>query len=268
MRKTRSVPIYALSLLACLSACTTIPVTDVARTGTGTVSYAFSGSGYPVIVLQSGLGDGRQAWSSVYATLAQSHAVFAYDRPGYGASAGIPESRDPCSIAAELRSLLRSAQIPPPYVLVGHSIGGLYQYAFAKLYPADIAGLVLLDPTHPRHWQQLQEDVPGMAAVVRGLRATVFTRAMRKEFDEQEKCSEHLEALPIRQTPARILTRGRFPMTESAGFESMVRSLESDWLRLTGAHGVDRINDSGHYIQKDRPKAVIDAIEAVIAESR
>jgi pimeloyl-ACP methyl ester carboxylesterase len=266
MRKIGSVPIYALAFLACLSACASIPVTDVVRTESGTVSYTYSGSGHPVVVLQSGLGDGRRAWSSVYATLAQSHAVFAYDRPGYGESEGVPQTRDPCGIAAELHSLLKAAQVAPPYILVGHSIGGLYQYAFAKLYPVEVAGLVLLDPTHPNHWQRLQQDVPTMAAVVRGLRATVFSRAMRREFDDQAKCNERLEGLPKLEMPARVLTRSRFPVTESAAFESMVRSLEPDWLRLSGARRIDRVDDSGHYIQGDQPAAVLAAIEAVIAE--
>ncbi|MBK7417536.1 MAG: alpha/beta hydrolase [Dechloromonas sp.] len=61
--------------------------------------------------------------------------MFAYDRPGYGSNPASNTPRDPCTIATELRDQLRSAGLPPPYVLVGHSLGGLYQYVFARLYP-------------------------------------------------------------------------------------------------------------------------------------
>ena len=158
--------------------------------------------------------------------------------------------------------------VKPPYILVGHSLGGLYQYAFARLYRAEVAGLVLVDPTHPKHWQRMQQDVPATAALVRGMRATVFSRAMRREFDDQEKCLERLEALAPIDKPARVLTRSRFELAELGPFESMVRSLEPDWMALTGGKRIERVEGARHYIQRDRPAVVVGAIEAVAAESR
>ena len=65
--------------------------------------------------------------------LASGQAVFAYDRPGYAGNPASEALRDPCTVAAELRAQLRTAGLQPPYVLVGHSLGGLYQYVFARL---------------------------------------------------------------------------------------------------------------------------------------
>ena len=65
--------------------------------------------------------------------LASGQAVFAYDRPGYAGNPASEAPRDPCTVAAELRAQLRTAGLQPPYVLVGHSLGGLYQYVFARL---------------------------------------------------------------------------------------------------------------------------------------
>lgn len=231
------------------------------------MSYSLSGVGHPVVVLQSGLGDSRSPWSAVVAKLAPSHAVFTYDRPGYGESSATIDARDACTVATELRSLLKAARVDPPYLLVGHSLGALYQYAFAKLYPSEVAGLVLLDPTHPNHWQRMQRDVPAIATVIGGMRATVFTSAMRREFDDQEKCLERLSSLPPINKPARILTRTRFELVERGAFEAMVHSLEPDWISLVGAAQLERVEGSGHYIQRDQPARVVTAIEAVAAQS-
>lgn len=94
----------------------------------------------PTAVLQAGLGDGHESWSAVSVAIAAEVRVFAYDRPGYGGRVPAEGLRDPCTITAELRQALRHSGLSPPYILVGHFFGGLYQYVFAKLYPEDVAG--------------------------------------------------------------------------------------------------------------------------------
>lgn len=254
---------FSLFASVLLGACATLPGTSIVRNAGTDIAYSLAGAGSQTVVLQSGLGDGKQAWTNVFAKLSASRAVFAYDRPGYGESGDGVTARDPCSIASELRSLLSAAKVKPPYVLVGHSLGGLYQYAFAKLYPAEVAGIVLLDPTHPQHWQRMQRDLPVFAALVSGMRATLFSAAMRREFDDQEKCLERLAALPPIDNVTRVLTRSRFELSELGPFESMVRALEPDWLTLTGAKQIERVVGARHYIHKDRPDAVVAAINAV-----
>ena len=248
-----------------VAGCASIPTTGTHRTATGVLAYSLTGAGLPTVVLQSGLGDGRAPWAAVVSRLSATHTVFSYDRPGYGESSASAEARDPCSVAAELHSVLGAAGVAPPYVLVGHSLGGLYQYAFARLYPAEVAALVLLDPTHPTHWRRMQADTPTLASVVSGLRATVFSAPMRREFDDQEKCIDRLSSLPPVNKPTRLLTRTRFEMVEKGAFENMVHALERDWVSLTGAGRVEPIDGSGHYLHKDQPARVVAAIEAVAA---
>lgn len=139
-------------------------------------------------MLQSGLGDGRATWNTLWPQLTVRHCVFVLDRPGYGDSPSTSAPRDPCQAARELHAALRDAHVPPPYLLVGHSLGGLYQVVFAWLYPDETAGLLLLDPTHPEHWATLQRETPKTAAIVTGLRSTLFTPTMRAEFDAQAQC--------------------------------------------------------------------------------
>jgi pimeloyl-ACP methyl ester carboxylesterase len=105
------------------------------------------GSGRPVVVFEGGLGDWSPSWIPVQQRLAATTTVCTYDRAGYGFSDPAPSARTSDAIARDLRDLLRAAHLPAPYVLVGHSFGGLNVQAFTERYRRDVAGLVLVDGT-------------------------------------------------------------------------------------------------------------------------
>jgi pimeloyl-ACP methyl ester carboxylesterase len=105
------------------------------------------GSGRPVIVLDAGLGDWSPSWIPIQRRLASRTTVCAYDRAGYGFSDPASSPRTSFANARELHDLLHAANLPAPYVLVGHSFGGLNVQAFTELYRRDVAGLVLVDST-------------------------------------------------------------------------------------------------------------------------
>ena len=255
-------------LSACLlSGCAGLEADRRAGTTAGTHAYRMDGRGTPTVVFQSGLGDGADVWSPVFPRVTRSSAAIAYDRLGYGASSATRTPRDPCTIAREQHDLLRAAGARPPYVLVGHSLGGLYQYVYARQYPEEVAGLVLVDPTHPEHWRSLQDDAPAMAATIRGMRL-LFGPAMRREFDDQSACLDRLDAARHPLPPARLLVRSNFALAERGGFETVVRRLQRDWLKLTGAERIEQVPGAGHYIQRDKPEAVIAAIEDMLRRAR
>jgi pimeloyl-ACP methyl ester carboxylesterase len=103
--------------------------------------------GQPTVVFLSGLGEGVEAWKPVQPAVAQFARTVSYDRAGLGQSE-LEEVRPTFQrVAAQLHTLLQNAGIKPPYVLVGHSIGGPHIRMFAGLYPGDVAGLVFVDPT-------------------------------------------------------------------------------------------------------------------------
>lgn len=112
-----------------------------------------TGHGAPAIILDAGLGDDSLIWAKVQPQLSQQTTVCAYDRAGFGWSEPQPGRRDADSIAAQLHALLRVAHVPPPYILMGHSIAGLYVRAYAQRYSPELAGLVLVDGATP-----LQDD--------------------------------------------------------------------------------------------------------------
>jgi pimeloyl-ACP methyl ester carboxylesterase len=258
----------SLSLSLALAGCASLPPTQVLQLGASRIAYVQAGAGRPVAVFQSGLGDGKDVWAAIIHRVTPEVAVFAYDRPGYGGSSAVPAAppRDPCTVAHELHAVLQIAGQRPPYILVGHSIGGLYQYAYAKLYPAEVAAVLLVDPTHPEHWVRMQKEAPASARLVGGMRATVFSPAMRAEFDAQASsdCAAQLKAAPATAMPVRLLVRSGFGLAETGAFETLVRRLETEWTQLMPGATRREVEGAGHYIQKDRPDLVAQELKSLV----
>src|SRR5688572_2906899 len=109
------------------------------------------GTGSPTVVIDAGWGDWSAVWSSwVQPAAAQTTRVCTYDRAGYGYSEAGPLPRTSERFAQELHTLLQEAQVPGPYVLVGHSLGGALVRVFAQQYAAEVAGVVLIDSMNPK----------------------------------------------------------------------------------------------------------------------
>jgi pimeloyl-ACP methyl ester carboxylesterase len=108
-----------------------------------------TGTGSPTVLLSSGLGDDFTAWAKVQPVLARWTRVCAYDRAGFGWSAPRPGIQDANAISLQLHQLVRVAGIQVPFVLVGHSISGIYLRYYAARYPGTLAGLVFIDGATP-----------------------------------------------------------------------------------------------------------------------
>ncbi len=106
------------------------------------------GTGSPTVVFDSGLGFHSLDWHEIQEEISKITRTCSYDRPGYGWSEEAGQSRTSLDIVWELHELLGKAGEKPPYILVGHAFGGLNMRLFATLFPAEVEGLVLLDPSH------------------------------------------------------------------------------------------------------------------------
>lgn len=248
----------AIGLGACAS--NNIYTTGHTALNDTTLAYAKVGNGSPTIVFQSGLGDGKDTWSSIANPLARGSQVFAYDRPGYGDSKELAGSRDPCTIATELRTALHQAGVRPPFILVGHSLGGIYQYAFARMYPDDVLGMVLIDPTHPRHWEQIQAQSPTLTATMKTLRLVSFSSTERREFDDQATCLDRFDLKQGLPMPVKVLFRTEYQRLEQGQLEKIVKDLQGDWKTITGSDQLLYIQGAGHYVHRDQPLQVISLI--------
>jgi pimeloyl-ACP methyl ester carboxylesterase len=111
-----------------------------------------NGSGSPTVVFDAALGASSLSWSLVQPEVARLTRACTYDRAGFGWSDAGPKPRTAGRIADELYELLRRANVPPPYLLVGHSFGGLVMRIFVARHRHEVSGLVLIDPAHPEEW--------------------------------------------------------------------------------------------------------------------
>jgi len=111
----------------------------------------------PTVVFESGIAATSQNWLRIQQSVAGYARAVSYDRDGLGWSSACTSPRTPSNIARELRETLERAGIPGPYVMVGHSFGGLVVRRYAAMYPGDVAGVVLVDPMRTEEWPPANE---------------------------------------------------------------------------------------------------------------
>ena len=126
------------------------------------------GQGGPPVIFDAALGGSSLSWSLVQPAVARVTQACSYDRAGFGWSDAGPLPRTAGRIAEELHELLRAAALMPPYVLVGHSYGGLVMRLYASRHPDDVAGLVLIEPAIAEQWTAPTDQQ--RALIARGVR--------------------------------------------------------------------------------------------------
>lgn len=118
-----------------------------------------TGQGEPTVVMESGMSGWSTDWSLVQPEIAKVTRVCTYDRAGYGWSEKGPQPRDSQQAATELHSLLSKSEIDRNIILIGHSLGGLFVQYYAKTYPEQIAGMILVDSVHPEQSLRMEEVI-------------------------------------------------------------------------------------------------------------
>ena len=225
-------------------------------------------SGQPLVVLEAGGGNGLDMWSEVQSPIAAFARVCAYDRPTLiRGTVGPRAPSAPADFVRTLHEVLLALGEPPPYVMVGHSIGGMIVRLYATNYPTELTGMVLVDSAHEDQLERFDAIDPDTA---RELRAPASDEA----FD-LVAFSAALKARRWQSTiPLAVLTHGRTPPAPP-GREAQTSALESTWLDLqrelaTRSPAATHIiaTRSGHYIQKDEPTLVIDAVHRVVSDAQ
>jgi len=242
-----------------LAGCASLPVTQGVRIHDRWVECAALGHGSPVVVFESGLGADMTAWSKVFPAVASFTTAFAYSRPGYGMSETAATARTGRVVIEELRSTLRARGLEPPYVLVGHSLGGLYMQLYARRHPEEVSGLVLVDSTHPTQFVGM-EALPQPPWWVRVGVSLYMTGTRGREFKA------------INRTGQDVLRAPTFtgkPVTVLSARTGRTRDDEKrlDIARLYPGSRQEWV-DSPHNIQKSRPDVVIAAIREMVETLR
>jgi pimeloyl-ACP methyl ester carboxylesterase len=207
--------LFCLTLSSC-GGREAVPVEGAISIGTHALQIRVRGGGSPTVVIDAGLAGRSEEWHALQDALASEVLVVVYDRAGYGASEAGPLPRDSGREMDELKLLLDAAAIPGPYLLLGHSLGGLNAQVFAARYPEEVAGLVLLDPP-PLAWIQGEGyvDLAGMAR-----RMTDEWQNMADRGEASSEPGERAEAAFFRM----IASEHREMFGESAGLAAAVET--------------------------------------------
>ena len=124
------------------------------------VHVVVAGQGQPTVVFEAGFVNDLRSWAKVQAEIAKSCTTVSYDRAGLGLSEESSSPRSGEQIATDLHALLRKLGVTPPYILAGHSAGGLYIRSFAHRYPNEIGGMIFVDAVLPEYLRWLQRTRP------------------------------------------------------------------------------------------------------------
>jgi pimeloyl-ACP methyl ester carboxylesterase len=213
-----------------------------------------TGSGVATVVFENGCCGPLETWGKVQPEVSRFARTVTYDRAGVGLSEHGPLPRDGRRIAAELRRALRAAGIAPPYILVGHSLGGPYIRIFAGMYPDDVAGLVLVDPTADN--ERVGEAAAGLPEL-QSLRATLDqARASRVPAGIPVLLIDAVSPLDVPFATEAIRTLRR-----SYRAELEAESLEHrKWLDTIPGSRLIVTRRSGHNVPVEQPELVVDCI--------
>jgi pimeloyl-ACP methyl ester carboxylesterase len=175
--------------------------------GTHRLHIRCAGEGVPSVVFDAALGASSLSWSLVQPAVARVTCACTYDRAGFGWSDAGPLPRTAGRIADELHELLRRAAVPKPYVLVGHSFGGLVMRLFASRYSDELAGLVLIEPAIPEEWANPADEQRALLA--RGVRLCGYgATAARRGLARVVSVLVGVGALGLARAVVKIVSRG------------------------------------------------------------
>ena len=252
----------AVLLVALLTGCASLPNSTTEKIGDRRTEFALTQHGTVPVVFENGLGGRMEWWKKVIPEISNDTTTFAYNRPGYGNSDPVSTPRDGLHIVDELRMLLRSKGVNPPYILVGHSLGGLYMQVFARRYPDEVSALILVDSTHP---QQLEGEgsLDRQSFLVQGLLGVLVTGTAKEELDLLPQTGKQLLSFPtVLNKPVFVLSAS-VPMKEKSPLADDANAKRKDIARLYPGSKQVWV-DSGHSIPLEKPESVIAAIREAL----
>lgn len=235
----------------------------IARIEGRAVAYRVLGQGAPTIVLISGLGDGMESFDGVATELARTATVIAYDRAGYGGSDPAAGPRDAQDVDRELFALLRASGVNGPYVLAGHSLGGLYAEYSAALHPGEVVGLIL-EESRPADFTDRCQAAGLSRCVVTPAMARFLPKGARAEVAALEATIAQVAAQPRRSDlPVLVLSR---PSKGRAGsFAALWTAAQADL--AAGYAGSRHLTApaGGHSVHRDQRDWFIASVRAFVA---
>lgn len=230
--------------------------------------------GVPVLVMDAGMGNTSDVWSLVQPKVAQFARVCSYDRAGMGKSDRAPKAHTSEDIVNDLHNLLAKAEIHPPYVLVGHSLGGMNARLYASRYPKEVIGMVLVDSTHEDETDRMIALLP--PEILKKARPEDMIVRSAEDIDFTRSIAQVRAANWRSDIPLIVLTRGSATFSPNdyavpslaPKFEEIRLELQKELVRRSSRGKQIMAEKSGHNIHRDQPQLVIDAIRQVVEEAK
>jgi pimeloyl-ACP methyl ester carboxylesterase len=232
------------------------------------------GSGRPTVVLEAGFGGDTSNWRDVQPQLGRITRTCAYDRAGIGNSVAPPGVHDARDEMDDLQRLLDHAHLTPPYVLVGHSYGGLLAALFAQAHPEHTGGIVLVDSMVRDQTRRQLAIWP--RSLARALRRWVAT-PVRDGVDLAAGEALGRRVRSLRDTPLAVVTAGSHDAEWGEVPPRLARALDRQWATMQdelAALSSDHVHvvalRSDHFVQRSdgQPGVVIRAVQAVVRAAR
>ena len=285
-----------LGLLCCLpvlTSCGPAPTSSSRSIGTGRtelidiggrkLQLLTHGQGSPTVIIEAGMGEPgveSGSWRAVVDEISKTNRVCIYDRAGLGKSDPAPKlPRTSQDVANDLNALLTKAGVPGPYVLVGHSYGGLHIRMFASQYPDKVLGLVLVDSAHPDQDEKwlaaLPSPVPNEPESIRNARQFLAGRtdpaSNPEQIDSKASEAQVRAARDLGGKPVVILSHSskfrldpNLPEEVSLNLENVVQQLQADLKRISLNSTLRQSASGGHYLHTEDPDLVIQGIRQAL----
>jgi pimeloyl-ACP methyl ester carboxylesterase len=226
--------------------------------GGAPIAFERLGCAGPVIVFESGLGNDMRSWEAVARPLAAFAQIVLYDRPGIGRSGPRRDTEVLLAsiVADELLACLHALGMPPPYVLVGHSLGGFYMQAFARRHPRETAAVVLIDSASPLEPPGVFDSTvpPEPGSIVAAEEASFAPSA-----------AAMVAGAPFPPVPLIVLVATDHAVTPDR--EALWQEVQAQTAALSPKGRLKVVHGASHFIQKDWPQVVIEAVLEAMREA-
>ena len=228
------------------------------------VAYRVIGSGRPAVVMISGLGDGMATFDDVAAELGQTRTVIVYDRAGYGGSERGTGARDAMAAERELSAVLAQSGVAGPYVLAGHSLGGLFAEYYAAKHPEQVAGLILEDSRPADFTRRCEEEVRRAMCAPPAWMAWFMAKGAHDEAAALASTTAQVEgAAPVQNKPVLVLSRASRNADEHSFDAVWAKAQAGLAARYPGSQHLTAAS-GGHYLHHDQREWFVASVQAFL----